>query len=138
MLLRFFFVSKRSKGALRAKGQLAANMREGTDIPFGDIEDSLKFELTLDREVLDGKVVLPVVGQALVESTVLVVRDVLRVTSPDGFRLVELLVGRLLLFDLLRLLLLGLVIFVLDLLDLRLLALFGWLLSLSLIVLDFL
>jgi hypothetical protein len=113
-------------------------MREGTDIPFGDIEDSLKFELTLDREVLDGKVVLPVVGQALVESTVLVVRDVLRVTSPDGFRLVELLVGRLLLFDLLRLLLLGLVIFVLDLLDLRLLALFGWLLNLSLIVLDFL
>jgi hypothetical protein len=113
-------------------------MREGTDIPFGDIEDSLKFELTLDREVLDGKVVLPVVGQALVECTVLVVCDILRVTSPDGFRLVELLVGRLLLFDLLRLLLLGLVILVLDLLDLRLLALFGWLLSLSLIVLDFL
>jgi len=83
-------------------------MREGTDIPFGDVEDSLKFELTLDREVLDGKVVLPVVGQALVECTVLVVCNVLRVTSPDGFRLVELLVGRLLLFDLLLFFSLGL------------------------------
>jgi hypothetical protein len=68
--------------------------------------------------VLDGKMVLPVVGQALVECTVLVMCDVLRVTSPDGFRLVELLVGSLLLFNLLHLLLLGLVILVLDLLDL--------------------
>jgi len=37
-------------------------MRKGTDIPFGDVDDSLEFELALNREVLDSKVVLPVIG----------------------------------------------------------------------------
>ena len=63
--------------------------------------------------------VLPVVGQTLVERCVLISSDVGGVASPDGFRLVELLIRDLLLLDLLGLLLLGLVL-VLDFLDLRL------------------
>ena len=39
--------------------------------PLGDEKYSLELELALDGEVLDGEVVLPIVGQALVERTVL-------------------------------------------------------------------
>lgn len=46
-----------------------------------NVEHSLELELTLDREVLDGKVVLPVVGDGLVEASVLLLRDVLRVPT---------------------------------------------------------
>ena len=81
--------------------------------------------------------VFPVVGQTLVERAVLLGCDVAGITSPDGLRLVEFLVRGLLLLDLLRLLLLGLVVFVFDLLDLGLLTLLGCL-SLSLIVFNFL
>lgn len=70
--------------------------------------------------MLDSEVFLPVIGQALVERTVLLSGDVRGVARPDRLRLVELLVGGLLLLDLLRLLLLGLVL-VLDFLDLGLL-----------------
>ena len=72
--------------------------------------------------MLDSEVVLPVVSQALVERAVLVGSDLRGVARPDGLGLVELLVGGLLLLDLLRLLLLGLVL-VFDLLDLGLLLL---------------
>lgn len=66
--------------------------------------------------------VLPVVGETLVEGGVFLVRDVLWVTRPDGLRLVQLLVGGLLLLDLLCLLLLWLVVIVLDFFDLGLLS----------------
>lgn len=79
--------------------------------------------------------VFPVVGQALVECAVLLRCDVLRVTRPDRLGLVEFFVRGLLLLDLLGLLLLGLVVFVLNLLDLGLFALLG---SFSLLVLNFL
>lgn len=46
-----------------------------------NIEHSLELELTLNREVLDGKVVLPVVGDGLVEASVLLLGDVLRVPT---------------------------------------------------------
>lgn len=46
-----------------------------------NVEHSLELELTLNREVLDGKVVLPVVGDGLVEASVLLLRDVLRVPT---------------------------------------------------------
>jgi hypothetical protein len=42
--------------------------------------------------VLDGEVFFPVIGKGLVEFTVLLLRDVVRVTGPDGLGLVELLV----------------------------------------------
>lgn len=95
-------------------------------IPLGDEEDGLEFELTLDGEVLDGKMVFPVVSQALVERTVLLGSDVGGVASPDGLGLVELLVGGLGLLDLLGLLLLVLVF--IDLLDFGLFALLHFLL----------
>ena len=44
--------------------------------PFGNEEDSLEFKLTLNGEVLDSKMVFPIVGQALVEGAVLVYSDV--------------------------------------------------------------
>ena len=70
--------------------------------------------------MLDSEVILPVVGQALVERSILLLGDLGGVARPDGLRLVELLGRHLLLLDLLRLLLLGLVL-VLYLLDLGLL-----------------
>ena len=105
-------------------------------LPLGDEEDGLEFELTLDGEVLDSEMVLPVVGQALVERAILLGRDVLRIASPDGLRLVELFVLNSLLLDLLGLLLLVLIL-VIDLLDLGLLLALLLLLSL-LLVLDLL
>jgi len=76
--------------------------------------------LTLNGEVLDSKMVFPIVGQALVEGAILFCSDVRWVTSPDGFRLVELLLGGLYLLDLLGFLLF-LLLFVFDLLNLGLL-----------------
>ena len=81
--------------------------------------------------MLDGEVVLPIVGQALVERSVLLLGDLRGVARPDGLRLVELLVLNLLLLDLLGLLLL-LFLLLIDLLNL------GLLLTLLLLLLDFL
>jgi hypothetical protein len=60
--------------------------------------------------VLDGKVLFPVICQALVEGAVLVGSDVLRVSSPKRLRLVELFIFCFLLLDLLCLLWLLLII----------------------------
>ena len=84
--------------------------------------------------MLDSEVLLPVVSQALVEGGVLLLGDLLRVTRPDGLRLVELLILDLLLLDLLCLL--GLLL-VIDLLDLGLLFTLIFL-RLCLIILDLL
>ena len=100
--------------------------------PLGNVENCLELELTFDGEVLDGKMILPIVGQALVERAILLGRDILGVASPERLRLVELLIFGLNLFDLLCLLLLRLVI--VDLLDLG----FGLLLSLFVLILNFL
>ena len=77
--------------------------------------------------MLDRQVVLPVVGERLVKGRVLVGRDLLGVTSPEGLGLVELLVGDGRLLDGLLLLVLLLLI-ILNLFDLGLLALLGFLL----------
>ena len=69
--------------------------------------------------MLDGKVLLPVVRQALVERSVLLSSDFRGVAGPDGLGLVQLLVLDGLLLDLLGLLLLFLLLIV-DFLDLRL------------------
>lgn len=44
---------------------------------LGDEQDGLELELTLDGEVLDSKMLLPVVAQALVERRVFLGGDVL-------------------------------------------------------------
>lgn len=108
---------------------------------LGDVEHRLELELTLNRKVLDGKVVLPVVRDRLVEGRVLVGSDVRGVPAlvsfwrhvsveqaslpgPDGLLLVEFLVlgGSLLdllgLLGLLRVLVLDLLNLVVTLLDL--------------------
>lgn len=99
-------------------GLLGLEQVEGSTL--GDEEDSAELELTLDGEVLDSEVVLPIVGEGLVEGSILLLSDVLRVASPDGLLLVELLLLDLGLLDLLGLGLLLLLIIV-DLLDLGLL-----------------
>ena len=88
-------------------------------VPLRNVENGLELELTLDGEVLDGKVFFPVVGQALVESTVLVGSDILGIPRPDGLGLVELLVLNRDLLDLLLLLWLFFIL-VFDFLDLGL------------------
>ena len=89
-------------------------------LPSWDEENSLEFELTFDVEVLDGEVIFPIVGQALVEGGIIFLGDVVGIASLDGLGLVEFLVGRLLLLDFLGLLLLFFLLFV-DLLNLGLL-----------------
>ena len=98
---------------------LLLGLEEVEGCALGDVEDGLELELTLDGEVLDGKVLLPVVGQALVEGGVLLGGDLGGVARPDGLGLVELLVLDGLLLDLLGLFLL-LLLLVLNLFDLRL------------------
>jgi len=107
-------------------------MSVGEYTPLRDEDDGLELELTLDGEVLNGKMFFPVVGQALVESAILVGSDILWVPRPDGLGLVELLV---LGGDLLNLLHLLRFFFVVNLLDLGLLLL---VLDLFLVVFDLL
>jgi len=101
--------------------------------PFGNEENGLELELTFNGEMLDSEVLFPVVGQAFVESAILVRSDVLWVPCPDGLGFVEFLV---LGGDLLNLLRLLGFIFVFDLLDLGLVLVI--ILDLFLVVLDFL
>ncbi|KAI3479872.1 hypothetical protein L1887_58069 [Cichorium endivia] len=88
---------------------------------LGHKEERLELELALDGEVLDGEVVLPVVGERLVEGRVLVGGDLLGVARPEGLGLVELLLLGLELLDLLLGLVVLLGVLVVDLLDLGLL-----------------
>merc|ERR1719420_2032950 len=85
--------------------------------PLGGEEHALELELPLHGKVLDRKVLLPVVGEGLVEGGVLVLGDLLGVPHPDRLLLVHQVP---LVRDLLDLLLLWLVV---DLLDLALLLL---------------
>lgn len=43
---------------------------------FGDEENRAEFQLTLDREVLDGEMVLPIVREGLVEAAIFLLSDV--------------------------------------------------------------
>ena len=79
-------------------------------LPLGNEEDGLELKLTFDGEVLDRKMVFPLVGQTLVERALFFGSDVGGIAGPDGLGLVELLVLDRLLLDLLRLLLLVLVL----------------------------
>lgn len=88
--------------------------------------------------------VLPVIGETLVELSILLVADVIRVTGPQGFGLVQLLLVDVLLLDLLLLLLLVtrfvlvLLLIRADILDLRLVVLLFVIFILFLLVLLFL
>ena len=62
---------------------------------------------------LDSEMILPVVGERLVELSVLVLRDVVRITRPQRLRLVQLLLVSILLLDRLLLLLLRVVVLIL-------------------------
>ena len=90
------------------------------DSPLGNEKNRLEFKLTLDGEVLNRKMILSVVGRALVESSVFLRCNVGGVSRPDGLGLVEFLVRYLLFFDLFCLLVLWLVLFIIDLLYLGL------------------
>ena len=120
MLLRFFLDSKRSKGALKDTNSSGNSLERRGRSPFRDEKNGLELELTLNREVLHGEMVFPVISQALVERTVLFWGDIIGITSPNWLCLVQLLVSSLLLLDLLCLLLLGLFILILNFLNLGL------------------
>ena len=86
--------------------------------PFGDEKNGLELKLALNGKVFDGKVVLPIIGQALVECAVFLGSDLRRVASPDRLGLVELFVFNGLLLNLFGLLLL--IFFIVDFFNLRL------------------
>merc|ERR1719390_427786 len=82
-------------------------------------KDRGELELALDGEVLDGEVLLPVVGERLVEGAVLLLGHLLRLARPDRLLLVhEVPLVRHLLDLLLLLLLLRLLLLLLNLLNL--------------------
>lgn len=83
------FVSKPKRGNERTLALLGLEKVKGSTL--GNEEDGTELKLTLNREVLDRKVVFPVVGERLVECTVLLGRDVVGISGPDGLLLVELL-----------------------------------------------
>jgi hypothetical protein len=56
---------------------------------LGDIEDGLELQLTFDGEVLDGKMVFPIVGEGFIEGRVLFLGDGFWLSHPDGLGLVE-------------------------------------------------
>merc|ERR1719498_92680 len=56
---------------------------------LGDEEHGLELELTLDGEVLHRELLLPVVGEGLVEGGVLIIGDLLGGAHPDGLLLVH-------------------------------------------------
>merc|ERR1712126_494409 len=86
---------------------------------LGHEQQSLELELSLDREVLYGTMIFPIVGQALVKVAILLLGNVVGVTGPNRLRLVQLLVFDVFGLDFLRLLLilLFLVIFVFVIFD---------------------
>ena len=87
-------------------------------LPFGDEENGLELKLTFDGEMLNGEMFLPIVGQALVEGTILFGGNVLGIPRPDGLGLIELLVFNGDFLDHLRF---WLAVLIVDLLDLGLL-----------------
>ena len=101
---------------------------------LGDEDNGVEFELTLDREVLDSKVI-PVVGKTLVERAVFLSSDIGGITSPERLRLVKFLFRDLRLLDFLGLLLAFLV---LDFLNLGLFGVFVLGFFLILLILNFL
>ncbi|WVZ83180.1 hypothetical protein U9M48_030351 [Paspalum notatum var. saurae] len=110
--------------------ELLAGVEEVERRAAGHEEDGLELQLPLHREVLHGEVVLPVVGQRLVEGRVLLACDLLRLPQPDRLLLVDLhpLVRHLLhLLLLLLVLLVGAAVVVVELLDLALLDLLAFL-----------
>mmetsp|Transcript_18778 Transcript_18778/g.45119 ORF Transcript_18778/g.45119 Transcript_18778/m.45119 type:complete len:417 (+) Transcript_18778:755-2005(+) len=93
---------------------------------LGAEEDSAELKLALNRKVLDGRMLLPVIGYGLVEGGILVLGNIVRLAHPDGFHVVEVLP---LVTDLLNflglLLLLGL-LFIINFLNLGLVIISGF------------
>jgi hypothetical protein len=54
---------KQIERCTRTRSGMTGVQCNDSDVPLRDIKDSLEFELTLDGEVPDGKVILPVVGE---------------------------------------------------------------------------
>mmetsp|Transcript_11487 Transcript_11487/g.18752 ORF Transcript_11487/g.18752 Transcript_11487/m.18752 type:complete len:430 (+) Transcript_11487:1042-2331(+) len=87
---------------------------------LGDEKNSSELELTLNREMLDSQMFLPIIGQGLVKGSVLLVGHVISLAHPDGLLLVQMGPGLGHLLDLLGLLLLLLVLIFINILHLRL------------------
>lgn len=115
MLFFFFLFSKRSKGALRGTNKSARNSscpstekccEDNKTIGFERFSSNLSYPNFIPKlqTYLDGKMILPVVGQTLVELTILFVSNVIRVTSPQGFGLIKLFLIYILLLNFLFLL----------------------------------
>jgi len=57
-------------------------------LPPGDEQELFELELTLDAKVLNLQLVLPIVGETLVEGLVVLGGDILGLPHPDGLSLV--------------------------------------------------
>ena len=59
---------------------------------FGNKQECTEFQLTFNAEMFDGQMFFPVIGQGFVKFTIFLLTNIVRVASPDGFGLVQLLV----------------------------------------------
>ena len=101
---------------------------------LGAEQHGTELELTLDGEVFDGGMLLPIIRDALVEAGILILSNIVRLAHPYGFHVVEMLPLMADLLDLLRLLLLLLLSLLVDFLDLWLVIVGGIFLIVVIIV----
>lgn len=68
---------------------MTARVAERAGALLGHKQHTLELQLSFNAEVLHRKMVLPVVGQGLVKSRVLVLGDLLWIPHPNGLLLVD-------------------------------------------------
>ena len=70
-------------------GVLLFVLEEVKRSPTGDEQQCSEFQLTFYREVLHCQVIFPVIGKTLVELSIFLLGDVIRVPGPNGLGLVQ-------------------------------------------------
>ncbi|KAG9136503.1 hypothetical protein Leryth_014354 [Lithospermum erythrorhizon] len=68
---------------------LLLGIKEVKWCPLRKIENSLKLQLSFNREVLHGQVLLPIIGETFVESSILFLGNFFGLPQPDWFLLVD-------------------------------------------------
>ena len=104
-------------GIVLLLGTTLKHVKGGT---LGTEENGTELKLSLNGEVLDGSMLLPVVGNGLVEGGIFVLGDIIRLAHPDGLHVVEMLPFVADLLDFLGLFLLLGLLFLINLLNLGL------------------
>jgi hypothetical protein len=116
---------------------LSLRFKEIERSALGDKQDCAEFQLSFHREMFDGEMILPIVGQRLVKAAIFLLGDLRGIAGPQWFGLVQLFNLLCRFLDLLSLFCLLIFLFI-DLLNLRLLIAILFLCLFFFFLLDFL